>query len=59
MSRSVAEVDKAARRISQDMEGVASRIQGDSQSLRQVRTQVEDVSGRLSELDRQAGRFQA
>ncbi|GGX67416.1 methyl-accepting chemotaxis protein [Saccharospirillum salsuginis] len=58
MSHSIAEVDKAARQISQDMEGVASRIQGDSQSLRRVRTQVEDVSGRLDELDRHAGRFQ-
>lgn len=57
MLHSVEEVDKAARQISRDMEGVASSIHRDSDALQRVRSQVEEVSGRLLELDGKAARF--
>lgn len=57
MLHSVEEVDKAARQISRDMEGVATSIHRDSDALQRVRNQVEQVSGHLLELDRKAARF--
>lgn len=57
MLHSVEEVDKAARQISRDMEGVATSIHRDSEALQRVRDQVEQVSGQLLELDGKAARF--
>ncbi|MEP4547581.1 MAG: methyl-accepting chemotaxis protein [Saccharospirillum sp.] len=57
MLHSVEEVDKAARQISRDMEGVATSIHRDSDALQRVRSQVEEVSGHLLELDGKAARF--
>ncbi|WP_394168785.1 methyl-accepting chemotaxis protein [Saccharospirillum alexandrii] len=57
MLHSVEEVDKAARQISRDMEGVATSIHKDSDALQRVRDQVEQVSGHLLELDGKAARF--
>lgn len=57
MLHSVEEVDKAARQISRDMEGVATSIHRDSDALQRVRSQVEQVSGHLLELDGKAARF--
>ncbi|HET8904356.1 MAG TPA: methyl-accepting chemotaxis protein, partial [Saccharospirillum sp.] len=57
MLHSVEEVDKAARQISRDMEGVATSIHRDSDALQRVRNQVEQVSGHLLELDGKAARF--
>ena len=57
MAHAIEEVDKAASGISRDMESVASHLRNDNQALKRVRAQVEDVSKRLEELDRQTQRF--